>query len=109
MADTVTTTKTFSPSASRSVADDNPGRPGSNTGPHHSPTQYDNLPLPPDGRLLGDEPNETLRSVLARLGIPDAHTAGRSILAERYAKLISDVRRAGGDKALGDFLQSRRT
>jgi hypothetical protein len=102
-------TKTFSPSASLGASHANPGGPGSNKGPHHSPTPYDHLPLPPDGRLLGNESNESLRSVLARLGVEGAHTDGRPVIAERYAKLVSEVRRAGGDKAVIDFLQSKRT
>jgi hypothetical protein len=103
------TTKTFAPSASLSAAHDNPGKPGSNKGPHHSSTAFDHLPLPPDGRLLGDEPNESLRSVLARLGVERAHFDGRPVIAERYSKLLSEVRRVGGDRAVSDFLQSRGT
>jgi hypothetical protein len=104
MADMVST-KTLPPGTPH--PDSNPGRPSAAKGPNWSATFFDHLALP-NGQRIGDVNNEIFREQMAAVGIEGAHSDGRNALAERYAKLISDVARAGADAAVADFLQSKK-
>jgi hypothetical protein len=88
-------------------ADTNPGRPSAGHGPTWPPTLFDHLKLP-SGKLLGEVPTESLRHELARIGVKDAHTAGRHIIAERYAAILMEIGEAASEKAIAEFLESKR-
>lgn len=88
-------------------ADTNPGAPGKFSGPRWASTVFDLLLLP-NGRKIGDVPNEDLRHEFARLGIEDAHTLGREALCQRYSDTLRKIGDAAASKAIAEFLQSKK-
>ena len=69
---------------------------------------YDHLKLP-SGRIVGQVNNEELRAELARFPeIADVHTAGRNTLLQRYAMLLMTVGDRASEKAIAEFLQSKK-
>jgi hypothetical protein len=57
-------------------SDTNPGASGKNSGPTWTRGLHDDLSLP-NGSVIGQTDNETLRRIFAGLGIADAWTLGR--------------------------------
>src|SRR5262249_8888491 len=70
--------------------DTNPGAPSRNSGPTRSRGQHDDLSLP-NGSVIGQTDNESLRRIFAGLGIPDAWTLGRDRLVERYVQMLKKI------------------
>ena len=75
---------------------------GSGNDPAHDPLKL------PNGKTIKETPTDELRSLLARFGITDAHTAPRTEIVARYAAVIEDVFNRAGEAAVNDFLSERR-
>jgi hypothetical protein len=88
-------------------ADTNPGAPGRGSGPSWPPGLHDDLKLP-SGRTIGETDTDSLRHEFARLGVAEAQTAGRHILCQRYAELLAAIGEAASEKAIAEFLESKR-
>ena len=98
----LTNTSTFDP-----LADSNPGAPHKGTGPNWARGQHDDLSLP-NGSVIGQTDNESLRRIFADLGIADAWTLGRDRLVERYVQMLKKIFDEAGNRAVSDFLESKR-
>ena len=88
-------------------ADTNPGAPGKGSGPTWARGQHDDLALP-NGSVIGQTDNETLRRIFAGLGIEGAHRDGRDILVGRYVRMLKNIFDEVGNKAVTAFLESKR-
>jgi hypothetical protein len=60
------------------------------------------------GKTIGETSNEHLRSQLSKVGIPEAHSAGRHILAARYNNQLNKIRSEAGDSAVAAYLESKK-
>jgi hypothetical protein len=87
--------------------DTNPGAPGTGKGPTWPAGLHDHLKFP-NGKTIGATDTDTLRHEFARLGIADAHTAGRHILCDRYAMKLMQIGEAASEKAIAEWLESKR-
>jgi hypothetical protein len=90
-----------------STMDSNPGASFRTTGPKWPSSPHDHWRLP-SGQTVGETDNDTLRRELARLGIPEAHTLGRHILAERYSSMLQKIHDGAGNAAVDAFLANHR-
>jgi hypothetical protein len=88
--------------------DTNPARPGAGKGPTWPTSLHDHLPLPPPYKTVGETPTEVLRGVFAKLNIADAHTAGRHILCEAYARMLMAIGEAASERAIAEWLEKHR-
>jgi hypothetical protein len=68
---------------------------------------HDSLKIP-GGRTVGEVTTDEIRQIAARLGIENAHTAGRAEIVAAYAKVCSEIYDSAGLKALTEFLEERR-
>jgi hypothetical protein len=64
--------------------------------------------MTPSGSTVGLTPTDSLRQQLARLGVPESHTAGRDVLVERYYQMLRKVHDDAGSVAVDAFLQKYR-
>jgi hypothetical protein len=62
----------------------------------------------PSGVTIGQTNNEALRSELIRLGVEGAATAGRNVLAERYAAMVKKIHDTAGDAAVSKWFEERK-
>jgi hypothetical protein len=85
----------------------NPGASSKNSGPTWSRGLHDDLSLP-NGSVIGQTDNETLRQIFAGLGIPDAHTLGRDRLVERYVAMLKKVHNDAGNAAVTAWLKAHK-
>jgi hypothetical protein len=85
----------------------NPGAPSTNNGPQWPRSPHDDL-MTPAGSTVGLTPTESLRQQFAKLNIPDAPTAGRDVLVERYYQMLRKIHDDAGSIAVDAFLQSKR-
>jgi hypothetical protein len=70
--------------------DTNPGAPAHGTGPRWARGQNDDLMLP-NGSVVGQTDNETLRRLFAGLGIADSWTLGRDRLIAQYVAMLKKI------------------
>jgi hypothetical protein len=52
---------------------------------------WDDLPLPGGGTIGTTIDVQILRRIFHKMGIPEAHTAGKNILCERYRALLAKI------------------
>jgi hypothetical protein len=69
---------------------------------------WDDLPLPGGGTIGGTVDVQILRRIFHRLGIPEAHTAGKNILCERYRALLAKIGNSTDDPAVIAFLEKHK-
>jgi hypothetical protein len=69
--------------------------------------QHDDLSLP-NGSVIGQTDNETLRRIFADLGIPDAWTLGCDRLVERYVAMLKKIFDDASQRAVSAFLDSKK-
>jgi hypothetical protein len=96
------------PGVLSSHADTNPGRPGSGTGPKFAPTSHDSLALP-NRSVIGQTDDTTLRTLLDKVGVKNAHTRPRNEIVADYAALLRRVHDDAGSKALDAWLENHRS
>ncbi len=84
-----------------------PGAPSKNHGPTWAPGMFDTLMLP-NGSVVGQVDDPTLRNQLARVGIAGAHTDGRAVIVERYAATLKAVHDDAGSRAVTEWLAQRK-
>jgi hypothetical protein len=84
------------------------GAPAGISGPKWASGLFDGLKLP-SGKTIAETNNEDLRGQFAKLGIPDAHTAGRDVLCQRYSEVLAKVFNDAGDAAVAAFLEKNRS
>ena len=70
--------------------------------PYASP--WDDLPLP-GNTTIGKTDTDTLRRVLHKLGVPEAYTAGRNALCERYRQMLAKIGNSASDNAITEYLK----
>jgi hypothetical protein len=87
--------------------DNNPGAPGKSTGPKWSRGPHDDLMLP-NGSVVGQTDNETLRRLFAGLGIEGAWTRPRNELVADYVRVLKKVFDTAGNAAVTAFLESKK-
>ena len=87
--------------------DTNPGAPSKNSGPTWARGLHDDLALP-NGSVVGQVDNETLRRIFADLGIPDAWTLGRDRLVERYVRMLKKIFDDAGNAAVEAWMAERK-
>jgi hypothetical protein len=88
-------------------ADTNPGSSKKGSGPTWARGQHDDLSLP-NGSVIGQTDNETLRQIFAGLGIPAAHTLGRDRLVECYVAMLKKVHNDAGNAAVTAWLNAHK-
>jgi hypothetical protein len=72
-----------------------------------SPHTHADLKLP-NGSVCGSCPTEQLRSMLGRLGVPDAHTAPRLQIIDSYARMLKRIHEDAGSAAVDAWLAGHR-
>jgi hypothetical protein len=75
-----------------------PGAPSKNSGPTWAPGQHDNLQLP-NGSVINQTDNETIRRLFAGLNIEGNWTRPRNELVSDYVRLLKKVFDDAGNAA----------
>jgi hypothetical protein len=69
---------------------------------------WDDLPLPGEGRTIGNTDDISLRRTFAKMQIPEAWTAGRDILCERYRQTLAKIGNSTSDQSIIDWLEQHK-
>jgi hypothetical protein len=69
---------------------------------------WDDLPLPGEGRTIGNTGIDELRCIFHRMQIPEAHTAGKNILCERYRAMLAKIGNNTSDPAITAWLEQHK-